>query len=80
MTRPVDAYELVRTAQEAALAAIRRARTCARSTRVARTRIDGAGDGEQFGHGLGHGVGLEVHEAPRLGPSATRLAGGRQRA
>ena len=32
----------------------------------ARTVIDQAGFGDQFGHGLGHGVGIEVHEAPRL--------------
>jgi Xaa-Pro aminopeptidase len=33
---------------------------------AARTVIEAAGYGEQFGHGLGHGVGAEVHEAPRL--------------
>jgi Xaa-Pro aminopeptidase len=33
---------------------------------AARDRIEAAGFGELFGHGLGHGVGLAVHEAPRL--------------
>jgi Xaa-Pro aminopeptidase len=37
---------------------------------VAREIIDAAEHAEHFGHGLGHGVGLEVHEAPRLGKTA----------
>jgi Xaa-Pro aminopeptidase len=32
--------------------------------------ITEAGHGDHYGHGLGHGVGLEVHEAPRLGKTS----------
>ncbi len=59
-------YELVLTAQEAALGAVRAGPTGQQIDAVARAIIDEAGHGEHFGHGLGHGVGLEVHEGPRL--------------
>jgi Xaa-Pro aminopeptidase len=66
-----DCYELVRSAQEAALAATRAGADVREVDRTARELIDQAGRADQFGHGLGHGVGLEVHEGPRLAPSAS---------
>ena len=63
-------YELVRSAQEAALEAVRAGAVCKQVDAVARDAIESAGHGERFGHGLGHGVGLEVHEEPRLTKTA----------
>jgi Xaa-Pro aminopeptidase len=63
-----EIYELVRTAQAAGLGAVRAGVGGAEADEVARTLVREAGHGDRFGHGLGHGVGLEVHEAPRLGP------------
>jgi Xaa-Pro aminopeptidase len=72
-----ECYELVRSAQEAALAATLPGADVREVDRAARAPIERAGRGEQFGHGLGHGVGLDVHEAPRIAPSATgRLEAG----
>jgi Xaa-Pro aminopeptidase len=62
-----EAYELVRRAQADALDAIRPGVGGVEADSVARDVIAEGGHGEHFGHGLGHGVGLEVHEAPRLG-------------
>ncbi|HEY5708988.1 MAG TPA: aminopeptidase P family protein [Solirubrobacterales bacterium] len=63
-----EVYEVVREAQEAALAAVRAGASAEALDAVARERIAAAGHGERFGHGLGHGVGLEVHEEPRVSP------------
>ena len=38
--------------------------------RAARGVIEAAGIGPHFNHSLGHGIGLEVHEAIRLGTSS----------
>ena len=62
-----EAYELVRAAQAAGLEAVRAGVDGEEADEAARSVIRDGGHEEHFGHGLGHGVGLEVHEAPRLG-------------
>jgi Xaa-Pro aminopeptidase len=63
-------YELVRSAQARAAAAVRAGAGAHALDAIARSVIDEAGYGEQFGHGLGHGVGMEIHEGPRLSRTA----------
>ena len=59
-------YEVVLTAQRAALQGIRTGMTAVEADALARTIIAEAGYGEYFGHGLGHGVGLAIHEYPTV--------------
>jgi Xaa-Pro aminopeptidase len=63
-------YDLVESAQLAALEAVRPGAGLRAVDNVARDLISEAGHGDHFGHGLGHGVGLEIHEEPRLAQSA----------
>jgi Xaa-Pro aminopeptidase len=63
-----EIYDLVAAAQQAGVAAAVPGAEVAAVDATARDLIKSAGYGDQFGHGLGHGVGLEVHEAPMLGP------------
>ena len=65
-----EVYELVRTAQAAALDAVHAGASGVDVDAAARRVIEEAGHGERFGHGTGHGVGIEVHEAPRLAASS----------
>jgi Xaa-Pro aminopeptidase len=72
-----EIYELVLSAQLTGLEAVRSGATGRAVDATARAVIEAAGHGEHFGHGLGHGVGLEVHEAPRLGKTSDdQLAAG----
>lgn len=72
-----EVYDTVLAAQAAALDAVRAGIAGEELDGVARERIEAAGHGERFGHGLGHGVGMEVHEAPRVSPrSEDTLAAG----
>ncbi|MGQ9631474.1 MAG: aminopeptidase P family protein [bacterium] len=64
-----EVYDLVRRAQEAALAGIRSDILTKEADGLARKVITEAGYGKNFGHGLGHGVGLAIHELPRLRPT-----------
>lgn len=60
-------YEVVREAHDAAIAAVKPGAKAAKVDRAARLVIEKAGFGQRFQHALGHGIGLDVHEAPRLG-------------
>jgi Xaa-Pro aminopeptidase len=72
-----EVYGVVLEAQAAATGGIRAGMTGPEADRLARQVIEAAGHGPRFGHSLGHGIGLEVHEAPRLGrKSEDRLESG----
>jgi Xaa-Pro aminopeptidase len=66
-----ELYDLVAGAQRTGRAALAAGAAVVEVDRTARAVIDAAGHAEDFGHGLGHGVGLEVHEAPAVGPYGT---------
>ncbi|WP_341473826.1 aminopeptidase P family protein [Desulfofundulus thermobenzoicus] len=61
-----EIYNLVLSAQRAALAAVRAGVKACDVDRAAREVIEGAGYGDNFGHSTGHGVGLAVHEEPSV--------------
>ena len=63
-------FDAVREAQAAAIAAVKPGVSGADIDREARQVLERHGLGEAFGHGTGHGLGLEVHEEPRISPSA----------
>ena len=68
----LQVYETVLAAQKAAIAAMAPGVMVSEVDRIARSVIEKEGMGEQFNHGLGHGIGLDIHEAPRLGKNHDR--------
>jgi Xaa-Pro aminopeptidase len=60
------AYESVREAQQAAIAAVRPGIRAAEVDEAARKVLRRTGLGPYFTHSTGHGVGLEIHEPPRI--------------
>ncbi len=66
-------YEVVRAANAAGRAAVRRGVTAESVDRAARKIIEEAGYGEYFIHRTGHGLGLEIHEPPYVIAGNRRL-------
>jgi Xaa-Pro aminopeptidase len=64
-------YEVVLESQAAGSAAVGPGVLCGDVDRASRAVIDAAGWGDAFVHGTGHGVGIEIHEAPRVGATST---------
>jgi Xaa-Pro aminopeptidase len=72
-----EIYELVAASQAAGRAALEVGADVVAIDAASRDVIVAAGHGDHFPHGLGHGVGLEIHEAPGIGPlGAGTLAAG----
>ena len=61
-----EAYDVLQTAQQAAVAAAAVGVACQDVDRTARGIIDEAGFGQYFVHRTGHGIGLEAHEDPYI--------------
>lgn len=64
-------HDLVQRGQAAATAQYLPGSNARAVDSAARDVITAGGHGDDFTHGLGHGVGLQIHEAPLMGPRAT---------
>ncbi|MDF9866855.1 Xaa-Pro aminopeptidase [Bacilli bacterium PM5-3] len=67
----VTIYNIVKTAQEKAISAIKAGEKACNIDKIARDYITEQGYGDYFEHGLGHSIGLEVHEMPYINSSST---------
>ena len=75
--RERNAYQAVLEAQEAGVAAVSSGESSGDVDEAARSVLRRVGLAEAFTHSTGHGVGLEIHEAPRIGAKQrTRLQAG----
>jgi Xaa-Pro aminopeptidase len=68
--RMVEIHNVVAAAQTAGVAAVHAGVEAQQVDAAARDAVTEAGFAERFVHGTGHGLGLEIHEAPLIGPAA----------
>ncbi len=68
-------FEVVVEAQAAGVAAVRAGVVAGDVDKACRDLIAAAGWKDAFEHGTGHGVGLDIHEAPAVGPGSTAILG-----
>jgi Xaa-Pro aminopeptidase len=68
-----EAYQAVKEAQQAAIDAVRPGISVSEVDRAARKSLQNSGLAKYFTHSTGHGVGLEIHEAPRVGAGQTEI-------
>lgn len=66
-----EVYDVVRRAHEECAAAATPGMAARELHQLAAQVIADAGYGDYFNHGLGHGVGIQIHERPFVGRSAT---------
>jgi Xaa-Pro aminopeptidase len=66
-------FSVVAESQRAGVAAVRPGTETGAVDLTCRQVIDEAGWAERFEHGTGHGVGLDIHEAPSVGPGSTAI-------
>jgi Xaa-Pro aminopeptidase len=61
-----EVHDIVRTAQQKAVEAVKPGIKASHVDRIARDIIEEAGYGDKFNHRTGHGVGLDIHEKPDI--------------
>ena len=66
-------FSVVADSQRVGVAAVGPGVVAGDVDRACREVIADAGWAERFEHGTGHGVGLDIHEAPSVGPGATAI-------